>query len=80
MTAQTMSKTAQPAAVNNYRWVQLIVGIVCMVAVANIQYSWTMFVPEIQKSYGWSRASIQTSFTIFRFDPDMGHAFARNRD
>ena len=65
MTTQTMSKTMQPAAVNNYRWVQLIIGILCMVAVANIQYSWTMFVPEIQKSFGWSRAQIQTSFTIF---------------
>jgi oxalate/formate antiporter len=41
------------------------VGIVCMVAVANLQYSWTLFVPEIQKTFGWSRASIQTSFTIF---------------
>jgi OFA family oxalate/formate antiporter-like MFS transporter len=47
------------------RWVQLIAGIVCMVAAANIQYAWTLFVPEIQETYGWSRASIQTAFTIF---------------
>ncbi|WP_342239377.1 oxalate/formate MFS antiporter [Inquilinus sp. OTU3971] len=47
------------------RWIQLIAGIVCMVAAANIQYAWTLFVPEIQETYGWSRASIQTAFTIF---------------
>ena len=44
---------------------QLLLGVVCMVAAANIQYAWTLFVPEIQKTFGWQRASIQTAFTIF---------------
>src|SRR5215216_607355 len=48
-----------------YRWLQLLLGVACMVAAANIQYAWTLFVPEIQKSFGWSRPSIQTAFTIF---------------
>ncbi|MDQ0138492.1 oxalate/formate MFS antiporter [Cupriavidus necator] len=47
------------------RWMQLIVGVVCMIATANIQYAWTLFVPEIQDTYGWSRASIQVAFTVF---------------
>jgi OFA family oxalate/formate antiporter-like MFS transporter len=47
------------------RWMQLIVGVVCMIATANIQYAWTLFVPEIQQTYGWSRASIQIAFTVF---------------
>jgi oxalate/formate antiporter len=47
------------------RWIQLVVGVICMVATANIQYAWTLFVPEIQATYGWTRASIQTAFTIF---------------
>lgn len=47
------------------RWMQIVVGIVCMVAAANIQYAWTLFVPEIQAQQGWTRASIQTAFTIF---------------
>lgn len=50
---------------SNYRWLQLAIGVLCMVAVANIQYSWTLFVPTIQEMYGWPRASIQTAFTIF---------------
>jgi len=49
----------------SYRWAQLILGVVCMVAAANIQYAWTLFVPEIQKTFGWQRAAIQTTFTIF---------------
>ena len=44
---------------------QLILGVICMVAAANIQYAWTLFVPEIQKSFGWQRAAIQTAFTLF---------------
>lgn len=46
------------------RWIQLLVGVICMIATANIQYAWTLFVPEIQQTYGWSRASIQLAFTI----------------
>lgn len=47
------------------RWIQLAVGVVCMIATANIQYAWTLFVPEIQDEFGWSRASIQVAFTLF---------------
>ena len=54
----------QPAS-DMTRWIQLAVGVVCMIATANIQYAWTLFVPEIQDTYGWSRASIQVAFTLF---------------
>jgi MFS transporter, OFA family, oxalate/formate antiporter len=47
------------------RWAQLVYGVACMVAASNIQYSWTQFVPEIQKAHGWERAAIQTAFSIF---------------
>lgn len=47
------------------RWFQLAVGVICMIATANIQYAWTLFVPEIQENFGWSRASIQIAFTLF---------------
>lgn len=47
------------------RWTQIIVGVICMVAAANIQYAWTLFVPEIRQTFGWDRASIQVAFTIF---------------
>ena len=46
-------------------WLQLIIGIICMVMIANLQYGWTFFVPDIQKKFGWDRASIQIAFTLF---------------
>src|SRR5712672_2093476 len=46
-------------------WLQLIIGVVCMVMIANLQYGWTFFVPDIQKKFGWDRASIQIAFTLF---------------
>jgi OFA family oxalate/formate antiporter-like MFS transporter len=46
-------------------WVQLIIGILCMVMVANLQYGWTLFVGPIGAKYHWSKAAIQVTFTIF---------------
>jgi OFA family oxalate/formate antiporter-like MFS transporter len=55
---QNSSLFAQP-------WTQLVIGIICMVMIANLQYGWTFFVPEIQKKFGWDRALIQVAFTLF---------------
>jgi MFS transporter, OFA family, oxalate/formate antiporter len=46
-------------------WIQLIIGIICMVMIANLQYGWTLFVGPIDAKYHWGRASIQIAFTIF---------------
>lgn len=50
---------------DTYRWVQLAIGVAAMVMIANYQYGWTFFVPDIQKKFGWDRASIQWAFTLF---------------
>src|SRR5215469_10666285 len=47
------------------RWVQLVLGIICMASVANLQYGWTLFVMPIHNQWGWPKAAIQVSFTIF---------------
>ena len=47
------------------RWVQLLAGIVGMVAVTNFQYAWTFFVDPLAAKYTWSRSAIQWGFTIF---------------
>jgi OFA family oxalate/formate antiporter-like MFS transporter len=43
----------------------LAIGVGAMVMIANYQYGWTFFVPDIQKRFGWDRASIQWAFTLF---------------
>ena len=55
---------AAPAAPKN-RWFQLVVGIVCMVMIANLQYGWNLFVVPMQDMHGWNRAAIQVAFTLF---------------
>jgi oxalate/formate antiporter len=65
MTDSTRGPAAVDGAPSTNRWLQLIIGIACMVAASNVQYSWTLFVPAIQQDHGWTRAAIQTAFTIF---------------
>ncbi|HXX82597.1 MAG TPA: oxalate/formate MFS antiporter [Casimicrobiaceae bacterium] len=46
-------------------WWQLLIGVTCMVMIANYQYGWTLFVGPLDSKYHWGRASIQVAFTIF---------------
>jgi MFS transporter, OFA family, oxalate/formate antiporter len=64
VTASTV--VAAPAArVRSGRWMQLLLGIICMVMVANLQLGWTPFVDPIDQKYHWGRYAIQWAFTIF---------------
>jgi MFS transporter, OFA family, oxalate/formate antiporter len=56
--SQTTSMFSKP-------WTQLVIGIICMVMVANLQYGWTLFVGPIGDKYHWTKAAIQVTFTIF---------------
>ena len=61
----TSQASAVPRASAALRWTQLVIGIICMVMIANLQCGWTFFVPGIQKEFGWDRAAIQVAFTLF---------------
>src|SRR5246127_2778780 len=60
--ASAASAAAGPA---SGRWLQLVIGIVCMVMIANLQYGWTLFVGPLDAKYHWGRAAIQVAFSIF---------------
>ena len=47
------------------RWVILCFGILGMIAVANFQYGWTLFVKPLQKHFNVDAALIQITFTVF---------------
>ena len=53
------------ASVLSNRWLQLAVGILCMVMISSLQHGWTQFVEPIDDKYDWGRAAIQVAFTIF---------------
>jgi MFS transporter, OFA family, oxalate/formate antiporter len=69
MTESRQDSMAQSAAAARSflanRWLQLAVGVTCMVMIANLQYGWTLFVGPLDAKYHWGRAAIQVAFTIF---------------
>jgi MFS transporter, OFA family, oxalate/formate antiporter len=54
-----------PQTSTSTRWLQLIVGIVCMAMIANLQYGWTLFVNPMDEKHHWGKAAIQVAFSIF---------------
>ena len=49
----------------NNRWFQLVASLIAMIMIANLQYSWTLFVNPIRQANGWSLAEVQWAFTLF---------------
>ena len=47
------------------RWVQLAGSLVAMLMIANLQYSWTLFVPPIRAATGWKLSDVQWAFTLY---------------
>jgi OFA family oxalate/formate antiporter-like MFS transporter len=47
------------------RWLQLGASLVAMIMIANLQYSWTLFVKPLQTDTGWRLSDIQFAFTLF---------------
>ena len=65
MVSNSTAATASAPSSSGFRWLQLVMGIVCMAMIANLQYGWTLFVDPIDAKYHWGRAAIQLAFTIF---------------
>ena len=47
------------------RWIQLVAGIVAMMAIANLQYAWTLFTKPMQAHLHVSLSAIQGIFSLF---------------
>jgi OFA family oxalate/formate antiporter-like MFS transporter len=46
------------------RWIQLVLGLVCMVAISSPQYVWALFTQPLTAALGASLAEIQVTFSI----------------
>jgi len=53
---------AAPA--SSIRWVQLLLGLIAMMAISSPQYVWTLFVKSFQTTTGASLPAIQITFSI----------------
>jgi MFS transporter, OFA family, oxalate/formate antiporter len=62
--AEGQSSLIHPSRIPN-RWVQLIAGIVAMMAIANLQYAWTIFTKPIQAHLHTSLKDVQWTITLF---------------
>src|SRR3989454_8064445 len=49
----------------NTPWFKLVASVIAMVMIANLQFSWTLFVLPMQKATGWKLSDIQWAFSLF---------------
>src|SRR5271155_5336615 len=66
MAASTVNPASliHPSRIPN-RWIQLVAGIVAMMAIANLQYAWTIFTKPIQAHLHVTLVAVQWTFTLF---------------
>ncbi len=62
--AEAPAALIHPSRIPN-RWIQLTAGIVAMMAIANLQYAWTLFTKPIQAHLHVSLVAVQWTFTLF---------------
>src|SRR4051812_19720608 len=63
--AESNSRQAAGSSLFDNRWLILFFSVLSMVAVANFQYGWTLFVPPLQKALNVDQSAIQVTFTVF---------------
>jgi MFS transporter, OFA family, oxalate/formate antiporter len=57
--------SAQPAGFLGNRWTQLILGLICMMAISSPQYVWTLFTKPLTAQLGVKLSDLQVTFSIF---------------
>ncbi len=62
--SETLAGSNHSSSTSN-RWIQLVLGIICMAMIANLQYGWTLFVNPMHDKMGWTKAAIQVAFSAF---------------
>jgi len=63
MSVATAQSRALPAT-SSTRWIQLVLGVIAMMAISSPQYVWTLFTKSFQDGLGSTLADIQWTFSI----------------
>jgi oxalate/formate antiporter len=58
------SATARDVSSGSNRWLQLLAGVVAMMAISSPQYVWTLFTGPLNKSLGTTLPEIQVTFSL----------------
>jgi OFA family oxalate/formate antiporter-like MFS transporter len=64
MAEVTHAELIHPSRIPN-RWIQLAAGVVAMMAIANLQYAWTLFTTPLRDHLHVSLTAIQWTFALF---------------
>ncbi len=66
MTTQTpgVALPAAPASILANRWVQLLLGLACMMVISSPQYVWSLFTKPLGAKLGASLSTLQVTFSI----------------
>jgi len=66
MESSTLSAPAggSATAVRHNRWMQLLYGLICMMAISSPQYVWTLFTKPMQAQFGTTLSALQVTFSI----------------
>jgi MFS transporter, OFA family, oxalate/formate antiporter len=54
----------EPILLMRSRWIQLLLGLVCMIVISSPQYVWTLFTQPLMASFDASLAQIQITFSL----------------
>ena len=64
MTVSSETITPQAAVFPGTRWMQLGLGLICMVAISSPQYVWALFTKPMGAALGVSPAALQVTFSL----------------
>jgi OFA family oxalate/formate antiporter-like MFS transporter len=48
----------------NNRWIQLVLGVLCMVVISSPQYVWALFTQPLTQAFGATLAQVQVAFSL----------------
>ena len=84
MTAATITGAVQPVQTSflKSKWIQLLLGVVCMMAISSPQYVWALFTKPLLGELGVELATLQVTFSILIvlqtfFSPFQGYLVDR---
>ena len=63
MSTTTAAPTMAPTAAST-RWIQLLLGLICMMSISSPQYVWALFTKPLGTTLGASAPRLQVTFSI----------------
>jgi MFS transporter, OFA family, oxalate/formate antiporter len=64
MTTLTTADTVTAPLALRSRWMQLLFGLICMMAISSPQYVWTLFTKPLTAKYGVALSALQITFSL----------------